>query len=283
MKVLVLGGDGMLGHQLVRTLSPSFTVRSTIRDHRPVLAAADLLTAGNTYTGIDVRSLDALTAVMDDFRPEVAVNAVGIVKQRPTAEAAVPSIEINALFPHRLQQVAAERGVRVIHLSTDCVFSGRKGNYVETDFPDAEDLYGRSKLLGELVAGNALTLRTSMIGRELKRKMSLLEWLLAQKGTVSGYRKAVFSGLTTPELARVIHRIIAQFPDATGLYHLAARPIDKYDLLCRIKAQLGLTVNIAPDDRVAIDRSLDGTRFRKDFGYEAPSWDDMIAALTPDG
>ncbi len=279
MKVLVMGGDGMLGHQLLKTLRSVASLKATIRGDRPAEGLAAVLPAADVYGGVDVRDPAAVAGVIDDFSPDVVVNAVGIVKQRPSAAEAVPSIEVNALFPHRLLQKVEAYGGRVIHLSTDCVFSGKKGGYVETDVPDAGDLYGRSKLLGELTEGNALTLRTSMIGRELKRKKSLLEWFLAQEGPVSGYLKAIFSGLTTAELSRVILRLITEYPEARGLYHLAGPAINKFDLLHLIKKHLGLSVEIQPDDWVAVDRSLDGTRFSTTFDYVPPSWDAMITEL----
>lgn len=279
MKVLVMGGDGMLGHQLVKTLKPVVSVKATVRDQQPLDDLSGLLGSENIFCGIDVRRLDAVAGAIDAFKPDAVVNAVGIVKQRPSAAEAIPSIEVNALFPHRLLQIVEAYGGRVIHLSTDCVFSGNKGKYVETDIPDATDLYGRSKLLGELTEGNAVTLRTSMIGRELKRKKSLLEWFLAQKAPVSGYLKAIFSGLTTAELSRVILRLITDYPDARGLYHLAGPAINKFDLLNLIKRHLGLSVAIQADARVSIDRSLDGTLFSKTFDYLPPSWEEMITEL----
>ena len=279
MKVLVMGGDGMLGHQLVKTLKPWVSVKTAVRDQVPMDALKEILEPEDVFCGIDVRHPAAVESVINAYQPDVVVNAVGIVKQRASAAEAVPSIEVNALFPHRLLQMAEVYGGRVIHLSTDCVFSGKKGSYVEMDAPDAMDLYGRSKLLGELTEGNAVTLRTSMIGRELKRKKSLLEWFLAQEGPVAGYLKAIFSGLTTAELSRAILRLITVYPEARGLYHLAGPAINKFDLLHLIKKHLGLSVEIQSDERVAIDRSLDGSIFSETFGYLPPSWEDMIAEL----
>ena len=175
--------------------------------------------------------------------------------------------------------MAASCGARVIHISTDCVFSGKKGKYTETDVADAEDIYGRSKLLGEITNDNALTLRTSMIGWELKHKHSLLEWFLKQRGRVPGYARAIFSGFTTIELARIIDFIIAKYPDAKGLYHVSSKPISKYNLLCLTRDRFDLEVDVAPDDSVVIDRSLDSSRFRKDFNYRPPTWETMITEL----
>lgn len=279
MKVLIFGGDGMLGHQLVRTLGREFEVAATIRDDVPVEAARDLLPLESTYTGIDVRDTHKWMAVVDAFQPTVAVNAVGIVKQRSSAAEAIPSIQINSLFPHQLQRQVEACGGRAIHVSTDCVFSGRKGRYKETDPTDAEDLYGRSKLLGEVTGPKALTLRTSMIGRELKRRKSLLEWFLSQHGRVGGYHRAIFSGLTTLEVARVIRSLIADHPEACGLYHLAGPAISKHDLLCRIRDCTGRPVEIVPDGTIVVDRSLDAALFNRTFDYSPPSWETMITEI----
>src|SRR5678815_6093132 len=197
-------------------------------------------------------------------------------RQRPESEDAIVSIEVNSLMPHRLALACRAAGARVVHLSTDCVFSGDRGRYSETDSPDPVDIYGRSKLMGEIAGDGALTLRTSMIGRGLYRKTSLVDWLVAQKGRVQGYRKAVFSGLTTRELSRVIGLIIEKHSQASGLYHLSAEPIDKCALLTKLRARLGLKLDIDAVDEPRIDRSLDSTRFRRVFGYAPPSWDAML-------
>ena len=170
----------------------------------------------------------------------------------------------------------------MIHLSTDCVFSGKKGNYKEEDDPDATDIYGRSKLMGEIQQENCITLRTSMIGRELSRKASLLEWFLSQKDTVRGFRRAIFSGFTTIELSRIIGKLIIDQTQKTGLFHLSADPISKFDLLAMIKQHLNIRIDIVPDDQLECDRSLDSTRFRKQFGYNPPTWDKMINELKND-
>jgi dTDP-4-dehydrorhamnose reductase len=167
----------------------------------------------------------------------------------------------------------------LIHLSTDCVFSGKKGNYSECDNADAEDLYGRTKLLGEVIEKHCLTLRTSMIGPELHRNNSLLEWFLAQKGTVKGFKRAIFSGFTTFELSRIIERLLVEYPTSHGLYHVSADSISKHDLLSMIKQKMNLSVHIDPDTDFTCNRSLDSSRFRRDFKYIPPSWPDMVDEL----
>jgi dTDP-4-dehydrorhamnose reductase len=279
VRILILGGDGMLGHQLLARLAPRHDCRVTLRRPLDDYASFGLFRPQNAYGGIELRTPDALLPILARFRPEAVVNAAGIVKQRPTAEEAIPNLEINALLPHRLALACGGIGARLVHMSTDCVFSGRKGNYTETDLADAEDLYGRVKYLGEVHAPNCITLRTSIIGRELARKTGLLEWFLAQSGTIQGYRKAIFSGFTTIEMARIIEMLLTRFPDAAGVYHVSSEPISKFELLNHFGRRLGHGVEIVPYDDFCCDRSLDSGRFRSEFGYRPPDWPAMAAEL----
>jgi dTDP-4-dehydrorhamnose reductase len=279
VKVLILGGAGMLGHQLLRELQPRHDTRVTLRQSLAAYASCGLFNAGNSYSDVDVCAPGRVEQVLTDFRPAVVVNAVGIVKQRPEAQDSILSIEVNSLLPHRLALDCRAVGARLIHLSTDCVFSGERGGYGENDRPDPLDLYDRSKLLGEVSANNVVTLRTSMIGLGLYRKSNLVDWFLAQKGRVQGYRNAIFSGLTTAEISRVIAALIERHAAATGLYHLSAAPISKFELLMKLRERLSLPVEIVPVDQPRIDRSLDSTRFRKAFAYQPPSWDRMLDEL----
>ncbi len=279
MKVLVLGGDGMLGHELFLHLRARHETKVTLRQPLAAYSSKGLFTGGNAYAGVDARAYAALERVLEDYRPDAVVNAIGIVKQRPESEDAIVSIEVNALLPHRLALSCRRLGARVVHLSTDCVFSGDKGRYGEEDRPDALDIYGRSKLLGEVGGEGAITLRTSMIGLGLYRKTSLVDWFLAQHGRVQGYRNAIFSGLTTRELSRVIAMLLEKHPQASGLFHVSASAISKYELLMKLRDRLQAPVEIVPADEPRIDRSLDSRRFRRVFGYEPPSWDQMLDEL----
>jgi dTDP-4-dehydrorhamnose reductase len=279
MRILILGGDGMLGHHLLKHFAPRHETRVTLRQPLSAYATLGLFNAENAYDGVELRTTDRLAPIVAAFRPDAVINAVGIVKQRPDAADAIRNIEINALLPHRLAQLCRDVGARLVHMSTDCVFSGRKGNYAESDTADADDLYGRTKHLGEVHAPNALTLRTSFIGRELLRKTGLLEWFLAQTGTIRGFRRAIFSGFTTIEMARIIEMLLTRFPQAAGVYQVAAEPISKHDLLTLVKNRLGLAVRIEPYDDFVCDRSLDGARFRREFSYRPPSWEAMVAEL----
>jgi len=279
VRILILGGDGMLGHQLLKHLQPRHEVKVTLRQDLSVYSALGLFRTENAYDGIDIRSFDRLVEVMADFRPEAVINAVGIVKQRADAKESIPSLEINALLPHRLAVLCKGVGARLIHLSTDCVFSGEKGNYLENDPSDAKDLYGKTKFLGEVHEANCLTLRTSIIGRELSRHTSLLDWFLAQTGTVKGFIKAIYTGFTTLEMSRIIERMLIEFPEAHGVYQVSSEPINKYELLLLFRAKLGHQVEIVPDSVFCCDRSLDSARFRNEFGYTPPTWLDMIEEL----
>jgi dTDP-4-dehydrorhamnose reductase len=279
MRILILGGSGMLGHQLFKHLKDRHETRVTLRQKIAVYKEFNLFSHQNSYAGLDVRSIRQLKEVTDDFRPEVVVNAVGIIKQLPSAKENIPSIAINALFPHQLALFCQTNNARMIHLSTDCVFSGEKGNYREDDIADAQDLYGRTKLLGEVGEEPCITLRTSMIGKELMRKESLLEWFLSREGSVKGFKNAIFSGFTTQELSRIIEMIVTQYPTAAGVYHVSSDPINKYDLLLMIKEKLELPINIIPDESFVCDRSLDSIKFRREFKYNPPTWDQMIEEL----
>jgi len=280
MRILILGGDGMLGHQLFKSLGSRHDVRVTLRQRLSAYKEFNLFSAENAYEGIEVGSMDLLIDALGEFRAEAIVNAVGIVKQRSTAKESIPSLEINSLFPHRLAGLCKAAGVRMVHMSTDCVFSGRKGNYQETDGSDAEDLYGRTKYLGEVYDSHCVTLRTSIIGKELSRSQGLLEWFLSQSGSVHGFKNVLFSGFTTFELGRIIEKILVEYPEKGGLYHVSSDPISKFDLLTLIKREMGLRIEIIPTEEPRLDRSLDSTRFRTEFNYTPPTWGKMVEELS---
>ncbi len=280
MRILILGGNGMLGHQLLESYQERHVVKVTLRGDLTEYAQYGLFREENTFSRIDACSQKAVIGVLDSFHPEVVINAIGVIKQSDGAKSTIPSIEINALLPHRLAELCRERGVRVIQCSTDCVFSGRKGDYGEDDTPDPMDLYGRTKLLGELHDTHCLTMRTSIIGLELGRKKSLIEWFLAQRGEVHGYRRAIYTGLTTMEFARTLEYILLNWPELSGVWHIASAPINKYEMLNRLVEILELKdVHVVPEDSFVCDRALDGSRFRTETGYVVPEWDSMLIKL----
>jgi dTDP-4-dehydrorhamnose reductase len=281
MKILILGGGGMLGHQLCQTLSTRFEIWTTLRGEPRQLEPNGYISQERILGRVNVQDLETVRQALEIAKPEAVVNAIGIVKQRDEAKQAVPSIQINALFPHQLADLCAERGIRVIQISTDCVFSGSRGNYTEIDNPDPVDLYGRSKLLGELNRPNTLTLRTSIIGWQLNTFSSLLSWFASQRGRhIKGYQCAIYSGFSTTVLSTLIGDLLETRKDVTGLYHVSSAPISKYDLLIRLREALGWTdISIDPDEQFFCDRSLVSTRFRTTTGWISPSWDQMIENL----
>lgn len=279
MRVLLIGGDGMLGHELLAGLSRSHDVAVTLRRDLPAYVDHGLFTPANAFAGVDVRDAGRVLEVVAEYRPQVIVNAAGIVKQRADAGRSIPSIEVNSLFPHRLAVIARAADARLIHISTDCVFSGDRGGYRETDVPDPVDLYGRSKLLGEVNERASITLRTSMIGLELANRLSLVEWALAEPGAISGYRNVLYSGLTTMELTRVIDALIEHHPDLHGIWHVASEPISKYDLLDGLFRRIGRDGRVRPEDGLVSDRTMSGEAFEKATGYQVMSWDDMLDEL----
>jgi dTDP-4-dehydrorhamnose reductase len=284
MRVLVLGGGGMLGHKLFQTLREGFDTFVTLRASGPPWHGYPFdPDRGRGIGGVEATDFETVAAAVAQARPEVVVNCIGLVKQRAAAADEEQSMRVNAQFPPLLARLCGDRGCRLIHLSTDCVFSGLRGGYTEDDEPDPVDLYGRSKLLGEVTGEGCLTLRTSMIGRELSGHAGLLEWLISQRGgRVSGFRNAVFSGLSTAALSRVIAAVVSDHPDLQGLLHMASEPISKLELLKRVNRALGLGIAIEPVDEPRLDRSLDGSRFAAATGIAAPSWDSMIAGLATD-
>lgn len=283
MRVLILGASGMLGHKVWQVLRDRHEVHAAAREGWAAWERFGLFVANQFHGGLEAGNPDSILQVVDAVRPELVVNCVGIVKQVPAATDPVASLTVNALFPHRVAAACQATGARLIQISTDCVFSGRKGGYTEADVPDAEDLYGRSKLLGEVTTAGALTLRTSIIGRELSRQSGLLEWFLAnRKKRVRGYTNAIFSGFTTQSLAEILAWVIADQPTLAGLYHVASEPISKYSLLTKISKAFGLETEVEPYDEHRCDRSLDASRFRTATGWQPPSWDAMIEVLAGD-
>jgi dTDP-4-dehydrorhamnose reductase len=249
MKILVLGGTGMLGHKMLQILRERFEdTHVCVHESSDGLKNIPLFQDDHTIAGFDAMDLPAVRRILAQHKPKVVVNCIGVIKQRSQEDAFIPSLTINALFPHHLAEIISAWDGRLIHFSTDCVFTGRKGHYVETDQSDAEDLYGRSKFLGEVTAANALTLRTSMIGRELKHFKSLLEWFLRQKSSrVEGYKHALYSGLTTHILSRTVGDLIEDHPQLTGLYQVTGNTISKFDLLTLIQERFKLPVEVVPD------------------------------------
>lgn len=287
VRVLVLGATGMLGHKLVQRLTHhglavAATIRSPSIPDTPAARAA--LGCADTIIGnVDVLRDEPLARAIASADPQVVVNAVGVIKQLDAAKDPIPAILTNSLLPHRVAALCAARGARLIHLSTDCVFAGRAGPYSEDSPTDAEDLYGRSKLLGETANRGCLTIRSSIVGRELRGGSSLIEWFLSQRGRkVTGFAGAHYTGMTTNVMSDLIAKIVTDFPGLDGIWHVASDPITKYELLALVNRHFQLGIELLRDDKFVVDRRLDGSRFRARTGFSCPSWDDMIVELSAD-
>ena len=277
MRILILGVTGMLGHTLFKILNQS-TVHEIQGTYRSINSNIPLWYKNNKNltAGVNVLDIDLIKNLMNNYKPNVVINCVGLIKQLDAIDDPLVAIPINSLFPHQLYNICEDLNARLIHISTDCVFSGRVGGYRESDNPDPSDLYGKSKLLGEINNKNAVTIRTSIIGHELNEKLSLLEWFLCQKIMVKGYAMAFFSGLTTVELSRVILDKILPKPDIAGLYHLASHKISKFELLKIIANVYEKEIDIIENSSVVIDRSLNSDLFNSTFNYQPPSWPKLV-------
>ena len=282
-KVLILGCAGMLGHKLYQVLSPDFDVTGTIRGSFNDIGKYGFFLQSRVVDGVNAQDIARVKKVIQETRPDVVVNCIGIVKSLEKQSGDLLNIWINALFPHQLYEICRAAGIRLIHVSTDCVFSGNKGNYREDDPSDAEDIYGKTKYLGEVREPDALTVRTSLIGRELASGNNLIEWFLSNRGgRVQGYSNAIFSGFPTLHLSGIIADIITNHPNLNGVYHVSAEPISKFSLLTLINRAMGLNIEIEEYPDFRCDRSLDSTRYRKETGFTPLSWETMVDELARD-
>lgn len=282
--MLVLGASGMLGHKLFLRLSSyeNLDVFATARYKSSWAKALPTELLNNLQLNVDANDLGSLITAINVIKPDLVINCIGIVKQGSYGQDALTNISINALLPHRLALICEEVGTRLLHISTDCVFSGNKGNYSETDIPDAIDLYGRSKLLGEVSYPHCLTLRTSIIGHELQSQLGLIEWFFAQKDKVQGYTRHIYTGFPTVELADIIARYIIPNTSISGIYHLSSDPISKYELLKLVASKYNQEIVIEPYGETFCDRSLDSSKFRYLTGFAPPSWPEMIDKMYQD-
>lgn len=282
MKVLIFGVGGMLGHKLYQKLSDRFEVCGTIRQDFDFYQKYDLFEKDKIFDNVAVEEVETLKKIFDEFKPDAVVNAVGIIKQLPSSKNVVETLRINSIFPHQLAELCDQFAARLITISTDCVFSGKDGNYTEESLPDALDLYGCSKKFGE-VEGGHLTLRTSIIGRELDTAHGLVEWFLSNHGeSVKGYSNAIFSGFPTVVLAEIIGDVIENQRNLNGLYHISSAPIDKFHLLELVKFYYQADIQIEPFADFYIDRSLNSEKFRKATNFQPPDWGKMIEIMAAD-
>jgi len=278
-RVLVLGATGMLGHTVFRYLA----------EHMPgqvlgiVRSEADFalfLPELRQYLRVEKNCTHepAISAFLRSYKPIDVINCIGVVKQSSSVNQLRDVIPINTTLPHILAHHCGAVGARLIHFSTDCVFSGTKGWYSEEDVPDVDDIYGLSKLYGEPQNEQCLTLRTSIIGPELKTKQGLLEWFLAQSGSVQGYQKAIFNGLPTVEVARVLLEHVLPTRH-TGLFHIGVDPINKFELLGLIARHYGNATEIKPSDTLEVNKSLSYQKFAEVFSYVPRKWPCLIETM----
>lgn len=283
MRILILGGNGMLGHKLVQVLRSKFDVWTTLRGNFSDFQFPDIFDKKKTFGNVEAEKIETVKKIINAVNPEVIFNAVGIIKQLPTSKNVVRTLTVNSIFPHLLAEIAGKNRARLINISTDCVFNGKKGNYTENDYADAEDLYGKSKNLGEVIEGNCLTIRTSIIGRELSTGHSLVEWFLSQNGKeVRGFKNAIYTGFPTVVFAEILSDIILKHRELKGLYHISSEKISKYELLKLINEDFKTNIKIIPDEEFRIDRSLDSTKFRQETGFKPLDWSEMIGRMAED-
>jgi dTDP-4-dehydrorhamnose reductase len=280
MRILVLGATGLIGNSLFKFLSNNekLTVYGTVKNSPPVNFYS-FAKSKNVITELDIRNHKKLNIIFEKLNPNVVINCIGITKHVAFGDDPMQVIPINSYLPHYLNFICKRNGTRLIHISSDCVFSGVCGNYQEFDFPDSTDIYGRSKALGEILDSSAMTIRTSTVGHELNTSLGLLDWFLAQNGSCHGYKNAFFSGLTTLELANVISKYVIPNTNLKGLYHIGGKRISKFNLLTIIAKEYNKNIRIIPNQSLKIDRSLDSSRFYEATGYHPPSWPHLIKEL----
>lgn len=283
MRVMILGGAGMLGHKLAQRLAHDFEVWVTLRRDAKEFERYRLVDPGRIVPNLDVEDWPSVREAFRRVRPDAVINCVGIIKQLPAAHDPIPSITINSLLPHRLHRLCGDIGARLLHFSSDCVFNGRKAMYTEDDPSDALDLYGRTKFLGETSGPGALTIRSSIVGRELRTTSGLVEWFLSHRtGSIEGYTRAIYTGFTTQAMSRIVRDLLVDQPELHGTVQISSERITKFDLLGLLRDAYDTQVEIVPSDRVQIDRSLDSSRFRNLAGFVPPSWESMVRELAAD-
>ncbi len=283
MKILILGAAGMLGHKLYQSFSTIFDTFGTVKSDYNAISKYGFFRKSAIIPNIDIQKISQVEAVIEKVNPDIVINCIGIIKSLESKYSKLLNIWVNSLFPHQLYEICRQKKSRLIHISTDCVFSGKKGNYREEDISDAEDIYGRTKYLGEIDITGALTIRTSLIGRELETSNNLVEWFLSnQRGKIQGYTHAIFSGFPTIYFAHIIADIIVKHLDLSGIYHISSEPISKFKLLSLIQDKLKLDIEIEEYPDFYCDRSLDSSLYRNKTGFRPDSWEMMIDEFVQD-
>ncbi|WP_176345134.1 sugar nucleotide-binding protein [Priestia aryabhattai] len=265
MKLLILGGKGMAGHIIAKY----FTYR---KNYEVFYTSRDINDKNSIY--LDVTNSTRLEKVIEEIKPNIIVNCIGVLNDYANQNTK-RAFQVNSLLPHQVVKLTERYQGKLIHISTDCVFSGLKGNYTESDIPDGTSIYAQSKQLGEIINDKHLTIRTSIIGPELKENgIGLFLWFMKQKGQIKGYERVLWNGVTTLELAKAIESMVEH--NVTGLYHLGSdQKISKYMLLKLIQEVFKKTdVEILSDSEIVLDRTLKSTR--TDFYYQIPTYKEML-------
>jgi len=286
MRILVLGASGMLGSEATKVFGEKAEVFAAIRSEEELerlgVTASKLgIVDDHLLVGFDARQPESVIPILEAAKPDVVFNAAGIISQQPDSRNTALMIEVNSVWPHALAALCEQRNIRLIHISTDCVFSGKRGGYTEEDVPDARDFYGRSKLLGEVTdSPTSVTLRTSIIGWQFGPQVSLIGWFASHRNEpLKGYNQAIYTGLTTRAFCETVRDVVVPDPLLSGLYQVSSEPIDKYSLLKLLAEKMDWIVDITPDAAHQVDKSLDSSFFRETTGWNPLSWDRMLCDL----
>lgn len=279
MRVLILGADGMIGHKMAQTFAKypidlGLNSRYNSKFIRKIFPKASIF-----EYDLNKKKIEQL---LNYYNPEFIINAVGITIRRGACGDQKTNY-INAILPREIDTWCMSNNKKQIHFSTDCVFSGKKGNYSDFDLTDADDSYGKTKGLGEINSDNTLTIRSSMIGRELFNNTELLEWVVKHKNQkINGFDNAVYSGVTTLWMSKTVYKIIKNLPKLSGIWNVSSRPISKYELIKKINDQFMLNIDIVRDSSFYSNKSLNSNRFFSETNFEIPNWDDMLSELYRD-
>lgn len=280
MKVLVLGAGGMIGHIMYAKLKKTCDVYGCLRRSIADYNQFKIFDPNKIFDGVDVNDFKNVETILNQLKPDVILNCIGITLRKKEINDLMACIDINSLFPHKLKAWVQNNGAHLIHFSTDCVFNGKNDFYNELSSPSANDTYGKTKYLGEVIGEHCLTIRGSMIGRELYGKSELLEWALSQSGkTILGYKNVSYSGVTTSTMADLIEKIILSGTLLTGLWHVSSMPISKFDLLVKINNAFNLKMKINEESDHCSKKNLNSDKIKKQLGFVCPSWDEMITQL----
>ena len=285
MKILILGGNGMIGHKMYQTISKIHKdTWVTLRKSLTSYSYSEIYNPEKVIDNIDLINFQTISNQLNKINPDIVVNACGITIRRGIETLKSNSIILNSALPHFLNEWVTSNNKRLIHFSTDCVFTGAKGDYIDNDNKDAYDLYGSTKSMGEVIDSKfAITLRGSMIGSELENKTELFEWFLKQKSkTIKGFNKVIYSGITTTKMAEIVLKLIDQFPNLSGVYNISSKPISKFELLKLWNNLFDINANIEIDNSYTSNKNLISDNFYRTISMEQPDWVELSSQLNID-